>query len=418
MILDKTLDNGLRIIAEKLDNVRTVSVSFTVNAGTVDEQSDEAGISHYIEHMVFKGTKNRTAAEIAMDMDAVGASLNAGTSRENTRFYAKVLDKHLPTAIDVISDMLLNPKFDSKDMELEKGVVCDEILMSQDDPDDLVSQRIQELYYGDDPLSRSVLGSEETVRSFTEQNLRDYMERLYVPNNMVVTCAGNFDQQRLVDEISEIFISQNNRELKKREYGKPKCVRESAVIDRNDLEQTHIELAYPSFGLGDEKRYALMAINSLLGGGMSSRLFQNIREKRGLVYSVGSMPVAFVNSGYLALFASTAAKQAETVLNLMLEEMENLKKNGITKKELDFTREQLKGNFSIWNEGTSAHASMLAKYASAGLPIVTEEQMINNLDYLTLDDVMQIIPHVCDETKLCSVFAGRECGGLSELMKK
>lgn len=151
---------------------------------------------------------------------------------------------------------------------------------------------------------------------------------------------------------------------------------------------------------------------------MSSRLFQNIREKRGLVYSVGSMPVAFVNSGYLALFASTAAKQAETVLNLMLEEMENLKKNGITKKELDFTREQLKGNFSIWNEGTSAHASMLAKYASAGLPIVTEEQMINNLDYLTLDDVMQIIPHVCDETKLCSVFAGRECGGLSELMKK
>ena len=240
MILDKTLDNGLRIIAEKLDNVRTVSVSFTVNAGTVDEQSDEAGISHYIEHMVFKGTKNRTAAEIAMDMDAVGASLNAGTSRENTRFYAKVLDKHLPTAIDVISDMLLNPKFDSKDMELEKGVVCDEILMSQDDPDDLVSQRIQELYYGDDPLSRSVLGSEETVRSFTEQNLRDYMERLYVPNNMVVTCAGNFDQQRLVDEISEIFISQNNRELKKREYGKPKCVRESAVIDRNDLEQTHI----------------------------------------------------------------------------------------------------------------------------------------------------------------------------------
>ena len=418
MILDKTLDNGLRIIAEKLDNVRTVSVSFTVNAGTVDEQSDEAGISHYIEHMVFKGTKNRTAAEIAMDMDAVGASLNAGTSRENTRFYAKVLDKHLPTAIDVISDMLLNPKFDSKDMELEKGVVCDEILMSQDDPDDLVSQRIQELYYGDDPLSRSVLGSEETVRSFTEQNLRDYMERLYVPNNMVVTCAGNFDQQRLVDEISEIFISQNNRELKKREYGKPKCVRESAVIDRNDLEQTHIELAYTSFGLGDEKRYALMAINSLLGGGMSSRLFQNIREKRGLVYSVGSMPVAFVNSGYLALFASTAAKQAETVLNLMLEEMENLKKNGITKKELDFTREQLKGNFSIWNEGTSAHASMLAKYASAGLPIVTEEQMINNLDYLTLDDVMQIIPHVCDETKLCSVFAGRECGGLSELMKK
>ncbi|MDO4568184.1 MAG: pitrilysin family protein [Clostridia bacterium] len=416
MILDRTLDNGMRVIAEKLDNVRSAAISISVNAGTVDERKDEAGISHFIEHMVFKGTNKRSALDIARDMDAVGGSLNAGTSRENTRFYAKVLDEHLPTAIDVLSDMVLNPKFDSNDIELEKGVVCDEILMSQDDPDDLVVQRIQELYYGEDPLSRSVLGTSEAVRGFTEDNLRKYMERRYAPNNMIVTCAGNVDPQRLMDEIGERFGDLKPRDIERREYGSARGERQSASIDRSDLEQTHIELAYPSFGFNEECRYPLMVINSLLGGGMSSRLFQNIREKRGLVYSVGSMPVSFFRSGYLGLFASTAAKQAQTVLELMLDEMRKLKQDGITQRELDFTREQLKGNFIIWNEGTSAHASMLAKYACAGMPLMTEDEMLSRLDSIDLESVLRIIPHVCDEDKLCSVFAGKDCSALVEFM--
>ncbi len=415
MIFRDTLENGIRVIAEQMPHYRSVSMGVWVDAGSICEQGAELGSSHFIEHMLFKGTEQRSAQDIAAEMDAIGGNLNAFTAKECTCYYAKVLGAHLDKAADVLSDIVRHSQFDEEDIEREKGVVLEEILMTEDSPEDVAHETLCELLYENQPLATPILGTEETVRGFTRETLLDYMGRHYMPNNTVISCAGCFERDKLMDTLNACFSGGGTGE--KAGHGSsliPGGKRFRAV--KKDIEQVHLCIGFPGFALDAPGHYPLFVLNNALGGSMSSRLFQSIREERGLAYSVYSYPSSYKDTGYFALYAGTGEGTADEVAGLILKELEDIRKNGITKEEFLRSKEQLKGSYMLGQESTSARSNAIGKMELLLGKVSTEEEVIRRIEAITLDDVMEIIPKVLDPGGMCASVVGR-VDALSEKLK-
>ena len=401
MTVIRELKNGVRVVMERMEHVRSVSVGIWVNTGSVREAEDEGGASHFIEHMAFKGTARRTAEQIAAEMDAVGGSLNAFTSKECTCFYAKVLDEHLPLAIDVLSDITFHSTFPEDELEREKHVILEEILMTEDSPEDLTAERANALFFQNEPLARPILGTRESVLAFDRDRLLAYRKEHYTPRNVVVACAGHFDEEalmRLVEEKLDLEASDRCASPLVQRY--PGGARAECV--QKDIEQVHLTLMLPGFARDVADQYPLAVLSNVIGGSMSSRLFQSIREQRGLAYSIYSYPIYYAATGTFALYAGTGENQAVEVVRLMREELEKLRSEGVTREEFERCKAQLKGSYVLGLEGSGSRMNTIGKVALLQNREYREEDTINSIECVTMEDIRRVIPIVLDESQLCA----------------
>lgn len=387
------LKNGLTIIGERLPHFRSISVGVWISAGSQYESRDENGLSHFLEHMLFKGTEKRNARQIAEAMDAVGGQLNAFTAKECTCFYAKVIDEHTELALDVLSDVVLHSVFDPAELEKEKSVVLEEISMVEDEPEDLVGELIMRAQFGDQPLAWPILGPAENVRSFTRSTVKDYHRRMYRPECSVLAVTGNYDWEQLV-EMAERFFG----DWQSGDSACPECVTHAVaptlIRREKDIEQLHLTLSFPGYKMGSEQVYPVTIFSSVLGGAMSSRLFQRIREERGMAYSVYSYPAFYTSAGMLSIYAGTSERHAPTVVQLIKEELDDLRENGVTADEFRQTREQLKGGYVLGQESASARMNALGRRMLLMGNTQTEDQMLEKLNAVTHEQVNSVVREI------------------------
>ena len=438
MIYRETLPNGLRIVGETMENYRSVSIGCWVKAGTIYENpalaggktleaGTECGISHFIEHMLFKGTKKHSAEELAELMDLLGGYMNAFTSKDCTCFYTKVTDDSIRDAVELIAEIVCTSKLDEADIEREKGVVLEEISMNNDTPEDVVHEALCSLYYAGDPLGLPVLGSEKSVGAFSRDMLRSYMARRYRPENIVIAAAGNFDFAVLREAVERAFDFGGimgelplNADAEQSLFAAPSGEARRFKLIEKDIEQTHIALAFPGFSYDSRGHFPLLVLNNIVGGSMSSRLFQSIRERSGMAYSVYSSPSFYAGSGYFTLYAGTGEEQAAKVLEMMLEEYDALRKNGVGRDELERSKRQIKTGFILGRENSSAHASSLGRKALLGLRCRSDDEVLALIDGVSEADIAAILPTVCDRSGMRAAIVGRlgESGArLEELLK-
>ena len=354
------LPNGLRVVTEEMPHVRSVGIGCWVNSGSREEEDGESGISHFVEHMVFKGTENRSADEIACSIDSIGGHLDAFTTKENVAFTAKVLDEHVPRALDVLSDLVLHPSFREEDIEREKGVVLEELKMDEDNPGYLIHEIFVSNFWERHPLGRAIIGTERTIRGFQRAQLLDFFARTYAPGNLMVTAAGRFSHEDLVALVSERFGGLDAGPAPKREEA-PINRPSITLRDKPSLEQVHLCLGAPSYPIAHRNRYAGYVLNTILGGGISSRLFLRIREREGLAYSVFSDLGIFSDSGMLLVHAGTSIETTRRVIELVLEEMKRLKEIPVDSGELRRAKDYMKGSLTLSLESTSSRMSNLAQ---------------------------------------------------------
>ncbi len=385
-----TLSNGLTVVGERMAGCRSLSVGLWVQSGSQYETREENGVSHFLEHMLFKGTARRTARQIAEEMDAVGGQLNAFTAKDCTCFYAKVVDESAPLAIDMLSDLTLCSTLDPAEMEKEKGVVLEEIAMVEDEPEDLVHELVMLAQFGDQPLARNILGTAENVRAFTRDFVSGYKEKMYRPECGVLALSGGYDPDRIKALAEEHFGHWKPGGGKKPEFRLEDCAPRT-VRREKDIEQLHICLAYPGVPQGGEMVYPMSILSSILGGAMSSRLFQKIREEKGMAYSVYSFPAFYSGTGTLAVYAGTSPENGPEVLKLIREETEDLLKNGVTEKEFESTRGQMKGSYVLGMEGSSARMNALGRRKLIFGDIQSENDVIAKIDRVKYEDVQEAI---------------------------
>lgn len=383
------LDNGVRVVTERMPTLKSVTVGVWVNTGSRDEQPSQAGYSHFIEHMLFKGTRKRSSAEISREIDALGGEMNAFTSRETTTYYVKVLDQQLHRALELLSDLFHHSRFAPKDIEKEKQVVLEEIRMVQDDPEDLVQELHMGQVLGRHPLGRSILGREKTIRGLRRQDLLDYRETYYEPGQTVLSIAGNFKQAELDGMVAKYFGKGRAATATHANGRRPPEVHGGVVLKKKKLEQVHLCLGLKGVPAGHKDRYALYALNSVLGGSVSSRLFQEVREKRGLVYSIYSYLAGYSDGGMITVYAATRPKEVDRVVDLVCREIRRIGSKGIGVKELERAKTQMKGSLMLSLESSHSRMSKLAKdeliYGKhtslddmlAHIDRVSEEQMFN-----------------------------------------
>jgi len=398
------LDNGIRVITEKIPYLRSVSIGVWVMIGSRDEQPDENGISHFIEHLLFKGTEKRTAFDIAKEIDSVGGTLNAFTGREYTCFYAKVIDHNLPLAIDLLSDIFLNSVMDLKDVEKERMVILQEIKMVEDTPDDYVHDLFNRVCWGDHPLGFPIYGNSELVQSFQRDQLYRFFKENYPPDRIIVCAAGNLEHQEVVDLIDETFgkIPKSN---KTRTRNKPDPISTTNVWKR-DLEQVHFCLGTKGLQYNHSLRFASYVLNTILGGGMSSRLFQEIRENRGLAYSVYSYLPTYIDAGLVVVYAGTNEGAFQEVIDLVLKEFKRLKNEPLKHEELETAKEQLKGNLLLSLESSDNLMTRLAKneiYFKSYLPVAT---ILKGIDEVKEETVQRLAGDIFDERFFCLTVLG------------
>ncbi|MDF2714820.1 MAG: zinc protease [Paenibacillus sp.] len=382
ILIKKTLSNGLRIVAEQIPTYRSVSFGIWIKTGSRNEGAANNGISHFIEHMLFKGTDRYTAKDIAEIFDGIGGNVNAFTAKEYTCYYAKVLDTHLPIAVDVLSDMFFNSKFDQAELDKERNVILEEISMYDDTPDDLVHDLISKAAYDDHALAYSILGTEPNLREMQPDTLRQYMNDHYSIPNIVIGMAGNIDES-VIDLLERHFGSYRNVGTEST-LSAPRYSGQS-LFHSKKTEQNHICLALPGCSLHDPMLYPMILLNNLIGGGMSSYLFQEIREKRGLAYSVYSYHTAHIDSGLFTIYMGTAPKQTDEVLKVTMEVLQGAAENGLSEEELRKGKEQLKGSFILSLESTSSRMNRLGK----------NELMLGK--HHTLDEILAMIDAVSRE---------------------
>lgn len=358
MIKKYTCQNGVRIVLESIPTVRSVSIGVWIGTGSRNEDEQNNGISHFLEHMFFKGTKTRSAREIAESFDSIGGQVNAFTSKEYTCYYAKVLDEHASYALEILADMFFHSTFDQEELKKEKNVVLEEIKMYEDTPDDIVHDLLSKAAYGNHPLGYPILGTEETLETFTGDTLREYMEQYYTPDNVVISVAGNISEF-FIKEIEKLFGSFESS-YSKRQFKEPTFLNQK-MARKKDTEQAHLCIGFNGLKIGHEDIYSLIVLNNILGGSMSSRLFQDVREERGLAYSVYSYHSSYQDSGMLTIYGGTASNQLDVLFETILETLQTLKQKGITQKELINSKEQLKGNLMLSLESTNSRMSRNGK---------------------------------------------------------
>jgi predicted Zn-dependent peptidase len=384
------LDNGIRLVTERIPTLKSVTVGIWVNTGSRDESPARAGYSHFIEHMFFKGTTTRSASDISREIDSLGGEMNAFTTRETTTLYVKVLDQHLSKALDLLSDVFHRSRFGTKEIEKEKQVVLEEIRMVRDDPEDLVQELHTQLVMGRHPLGRPILGQESTIARLRRQDLLDFIETHYRPEEMVLAVAGNFDQPQLEGTIARTFGRHRppSSALPRKRW--PPEVHGGVMLKRKPLEQVHVCVGLKGLPASHKDRYAAYVLNSVLGGSVSSRLFREIREKRGLAYSVYSCLSGYSDGGTITIYAGTRAGEVERVVDLIRREIRRLAAHGIERAELKRTKDQMKGSLMLSLESSHSRMNKLAKDELMAGGHTSLEEMLAEIDAITGDQVLRL----------------------------
>jgi len=382
------LDNGIRILSEQMENYRSVSLGIWVDVGSRDESEEESGVSHFIEHMLFKGTRNRSALDIAKELDAIGGMSNAFTGKEYTCFHAKVLDRHFPILVDILSDILLHSVLDPHDIEKERHVILQEISMVEDTPDDYIHVLFTRNFWMNHPLGRSVLGSTKTVSSMGRECILRFMDRFYRPERILVTAAGNIEHDTLVSAFRPLLESlEEGGDPSSR--SKPRITGGVSCLTK-DLEQVHVCIGGKAPDLASERRYAGALLNTILGGNMSSRLFQEIREKRGLAYSVYSFLSPYIDTGLLGIYVATDPASLNEVLALVHGEVKKILDGDITPEDLGSAREHLVGGILLGAENTDTRMMRLAKNEFVFGRFVDYDEVLSDLERVTVEEVVSV----------------------------
>ena len=393
-----TLKNGIRLVTEHMPSLRSVSLGIWTKNGSRHETEALNGVSHFIEHMLFKGTSKRSAKDIADEMDAMGGQMNAFTAKEYTCYYTRSLDNHFARSLDVLADMFFNSVFDQNEINKEKNVIIEEINMYEDSPDDVVAEILNKAVWDGYALGRNILGTKETVSSFTTDIFKTYMARRYAPENIVVSVAGSFDKAEVVSLV-EAYFGQHTTS------GDPGGIitptyKPSIISKHKDIEQINIQLAVPSINLLDDNIYAMGALNTILGGGMSSRLFQSVREQRGLCYSIYSYNSAHEDVGLFSICSSLTKENTKEAISCIVDEFKALGTNKITQDQLDRTKEQLKSNYILGLESSSARMNAIGRGVIMTNKAQTPEIIIEKINSITLDKVYDVYNTISDLSKL------------------
>jgi len=382
----EVLPNGLTVISEQMQHLRSVSIGVWVKTGSRDEDPRSNGISHFIEHMLFKGSANRSAEDIARQVDSIGGNMDAFTAKECICFNMKVVDEHLPVAIDILSDLVLNPLFKEEDIAREKGVILEEIKMDEDSPDYLVHEIFTQSFFKDHPLGKPILGTRDTVKKFERSSVFDFYKQCFTPENIVVSAAGNLEHKKFVDLVKRHF-AQLKPTKTNRKSRRPETASRIMLRNKKSLEQVQICMGVPSYPIAHEKRYASYILNSLLGGGMSSRLFQNIRERQGLAYAIYSDLSPYRDTGCLCVYAGTSRESAGKVVQSVVRELFRLKSETVSAEELRRSKDQLKGSLMLSLESSTSRMSNLARQEMYFDHFFTLDELIERIEAVSADDL-------------------------------
>ncbi|MGE5645242.1 MAG: M16 family metallopeptidase [Acidobacteriota bacterium] len=399
------LPNGVRIVTEKMQHVRSVSVGIWVATGSRREPSAQNGVCHFIEHMLFKGTTSRSAEEIARSVDSIGGNLDAFTAKELVSFNTKVLDEHLPLAFDVLSDLVLHPLFRPADIEKEKGVILEELKMDADNPEYLVHEIFSANFWKDHPIGKPILGTRETVHAFTRDVVDEYYSKYYVPSNFTITAAGNLTHERMVDLIAERFGDLPPGEESQADLA-PVTHARISIRNKKELEQVHLCMGVPSYPLSHEGRFACYVLNTLLGGGMSSRLFQNIREKQGLAYSVFSELNPYRDTGCMAVYAGTSLESARKVVKSVLNEFQELTEKPVPEDELRRAKDYMKGSLMLSLESTGSRMANLARQEMYFGRFFSLDELIERVERVTSENVQSVAQEFFDPKQIALTVLG------------
>jgi predicted Zn-dependent peptidase len=400
-----SLGNGVRVITEVMPHVRSVSVGIWVGSGSRREAGDQNGVSHFIEHMLFKGTTSRSAEEIARSVDSIGGNLDAFTAKELVCFNTKVLDEHLPLAFDVLADLVLNPLFRDDDIEKEKGVILEEIKMEEDSPDYLVHEIFSSSFWQGHALGKPILGTPQTVRRFDSTMIRDFYRQVYAPSNLLVTAAGNLSHQQMADLVRHHFESLPPGASAPADPI-PGTHARISLRNKKSLEQAHLCLGVPSYPLPHQDRFACYVLNTLLGGGMSSRLFQNIRERQGLAYAVFSELSPYRDTGCLSIYAGTSVGSAKKVVDSIVKEFRQLKDELVPADELRRAKDHLKGSLMLSLESTSSRMSNLARQEMYFGRFFSLDELVESIESVSDEDVRRIARTFFDTRQIALTVLG------------
>lgn len=407
MVTIKKLNCGTTVIMEKSERVQSAALGIWVRAGASDEWDEVSGVSHFIEHMMFKGTKNRTAKQIAEDVDKIGGVFNAFTGKEATCYYIKTLSSNICRGAEILLDMLTGSKFDQEEMDRERQVICEEIKMVKDTPDDDVYDTISELVAGGNPLGRSILGTPESLAGIDRSRLVDYRDQMYARDSIVVAVAGNFDEEAIEAIFEDRLTSLRDKKPKKEIRLKP--YQQSFNVKVRDIEQTHICLATPGVALDDPRYYAFVLLNSIFGGSMSSRLFQNIREQKGLAYSVCSMNLFSSYWGFFSIYAGVSPEKAEEALDAIHYELDTLRESGVTEEELAMAKEQMKSSYIFGLESVNSRMFSIGKNKLLLDRVYAEEEVLSSFDRVTREDIREVAEMIGDYSSYCgAAVTGRD----------
>lgn len=387
MFRKTVLDNGVRILSESVAQLNSLSLGIWVDVGSRDEKKEENGVSHFIEHMVFKGTSSRTALQIAKELDAIGGLSNAFTGKESTCFHARILRKHFSLLADILADIFLNPLFDPQDLEREREVILQEISMVEDTPDENVHVLFNRNFWQNHPIGMPILGTQKSVCTITREHLFAYKDTHYVPERILIIAAGDVDHDQLVSTFSPLFDNLDSR-CSPHHREPPRCHTGISIHDK-PLEQVHICIGGPAPSLRSEERFACGIFNTILGGNMSSRLFQEIREKRGLAYSVFSFISPYLDTGMLGIYAATDKDRINHVLDTIRLEIKKMLKEGIKKEDLDFAKEHLIGGIYLAADNTDNRMMRIAKNEMVYGRYISYEEVVENLNRATVDQVVE-----------------------------
>ena len=404
LIVRDVLPNGLRLLTERMPHVRSVSIGVWLARGSRHEPQEQSGIAHFVEHMLFKGTNTRSAEDIAQTIDSIGGQMDAFTAKEYASYYIKVLDEHLPLAVDVLSDIVRHPAFTEDDIEREKKVVLEEIKMVEDTPDDLVHELFTENFWVDHPLGRPILGTKETVEGLTQDRLRGYFRSVYAAPNLIIAAVGNVDHQQVRDLVEKYFgtLSSDGQDL----HGAPPRVEPRIIIRNKELEQSHVCLGTSSYQQDHADRYSSYVLNTVLGGSMSSRLFQNVREKRGLAYAVFSGLSAYRDAGSMTIYAGCSNNAIGELIDVVVAELKRIKDEPVPDSELRRAKDHLKGSFVLGLESTSSRMMNLARQELYYKRFFTIDEMLERIEEVGSEQVQHIAQEFFDPKNITLAMLG------------
>jgi predicted Zn-dependent peptidase len=404
MVTAETLPSGLRLITESMPDVRSVSVGVWLTRGSRHESDAESGVAHFVEHMLFKGTTTRSARDIAQTIDSLGGQLDAFTAKEYAGYYVKVLDQHLPIALELLADMVMRPALSPEDVVKEQSVILEEIKMVEDAPDDLVHEMFAQKFWSRHPLGRPILGTAETVGSFSADSLRTYFAHTYTAPNLVIAAAGHLDHASMRELVERVFADLPRMAAPPQTA--PPLVSPGVVTRHKDIEQSHVCLGTPAYPQVHDDRHALYVLNTILGGSMSSRLFQHIREERGLAYAVFSNLTTYSDAGMITVYAGCAAEKVDEVVALTLKEFGTLRDSEVPPDELRRAKDHLKGSMVLGLESTSSRMSQLARQEIYFGRHFSLDEMLQNIEQVTAADVQRVTRELFQDAGLVATVVG------------